>query len=203
MEGECVRVRLCLIIVYLPLRLLPICIRRTSKKAVPLGTGNSPNTPSGRLAAEAYDTLKDKQLRERLQRFELPTTGSRAKLQARHARWVVLYNANLDHAPERQKSISALRAELIAWESGKEKDEREHAKAQERSGFTGGDTTLAADYGVSTASDVPIWIVLPDQGLVSLENTPGAVPNADRAGTEDEDAAAQAAGASRGTRDGG
>ena len=102
---------------------------------------SKPRSPPQRLVKEAYDTLKDKQLRERLQIFDLPTEGSRIKLQARHERWVVIYNANLDQAPEQQNSTRALRAQLIAWEAGRERDEREKARAMD--GFTS-----AEDYEV-------------------------------------------------------
>ncbi|KAG9051067.1 E3 ubiquitin-protein ligase rad18 [Tulasnella sp. UAMH 9824] len=91
-----------------------------------------------RLPKEAYDTLKDKQLRERLARFDLSTTGNRAKMQARHERWVILYNSNFqDQAPENRKSLKALRSDLLAWEKEREKDEKERAKAIERTGSGG------------------------------------------------------------------
>ena len=108
--------------------------RAASKKATHLTAGVAPLSspvpaPPIRLPKEAYDTLKDKQLRERLQRHELSTHGSRAKMQARHEKWVVIFNANLDQAPEQQKSVGALRAQLTDWENGRERDERERTKA--------------------------------------------------------------------------
>ncbi|KAG8935516.1 E3 ubiquitin-protein ligase rad18 [Tulasnella sp. 418] len=93
--------------------------------------------PTTRLPKEAYDLMKDKQLRERLSRFDISTTGSRARLQARHERWVILYNANLDNPVEARKPVSALREELSHWEEGKEQDEKEKTKAAESAGQAG------------------------------------------------------------------
>ncbi|KAG8973340.1 E3 ubiquitin-protein ligase rad18 [Tulasnella sp. 425] len=118
----------------------------TSKKNASLSKSNGGSNSTGRQASplperlpkEAYDTLKDKQLRERLGRFDLPTSGSRTKLQARHERWVVIYNSNFqDQAPENRRSLKALRAELLAWEKEREKDEKERARAMERTGSGG------------------------------------------------------------------
>lgn len=68
----------------------------------------------------------------------MPTSGSRTKLQARHERWVVVYNSNFqDQAHENRRSLKALRAELLAWEKEREKDEKERARAMERSGNGG------------------------------------------------------------------
>ncbi|KAG8906832.1 E3 ubiquitin-protein ligase rad18 [Tulasnella sp. 403] len=120
-----------------------------TKKSQPSKTGNANGTPGSspleRLPKEAYDTLKEKQIRVRLQRFDLPTTGSRSKLQARHERWVVIFNANLDQSPEHQRSLSALRTQLQIWEQGRERDEKERTKAQEKVGANG---SIAADYEV-------------------------------------------------------
>ncbi|KAG8935085.1 E3 ubiquitin-protein ligase rad18 [Tulasnella sp. 417] len=111
--------------------------KKNASSAKSNGNGNSTGRQASpfpeRLPKEAYDTLKDKQLRERLARFDLSTTGSRAKMQARHERWVVLYNSNFqDQAPENRKTLKALRADLLVWEKEREKDEKERAKAMER-----------------------------------------------------------------------
>ncbi|KAH8102938.1 hypothetical protein BXZ70DRAFT_927316 [Cristinia sonorae] len=62
----------------------------------------------------SYDTLKLKRLKEMLQEYDLPLTGEREQLEARHQHWVILFNANLDSS--QRKSLGQLRRDLAAWE---------------------------------------------------------------------------------------
>ncbi|KAG8882474.1 E3 ubiquitin-protein ligase rad18 [Tulasnella sp. 331] len=115
-------------------------------------------SPPVRLPREAYDTLKDKQLRERLSRFDLATTGTRAKLQARHERWTVVYNANLDQDESHRKSLNALRAALVKWEEGRERDEKERAKAIESSAAAGDSGAVGKEYEAKHQSHFQLLI---------------------------------------------
>ncbi|KAI0318436.1 hypothetical protein OF83DRAFT_1182403 [Amylostereum chailletii] len=64
----------------------------------------------------SYAVLKDKQLRDLLSEHELPSTGDRHVLIARHQRWVALYNANVDRGARQRKKPPELRAEMKKWE---------------------------------------------------------------------------------------
>ncbi|KAG9008841.1 E3 ubiquitin-protein ligase rad18 [Tulasnella sp. JGI-2019a] len=119
--------------------------RRSTNSKVATYTARSTSPPE-RLPREAYDTLKDKQLRERLARFDLSTTGSRAKLQARHERWAVIFNANMDQDEGQRRSLSALKAALVKWEEGREKDEKERVKAVESSAGAGDSGVIGKEY---------------------------------------------------------
>ncbi|TCD70580.1 E3 ubiquitin-protein ligase rad18 [Steccherinum ochraceum] len=70
------------------------------------------------LPKVSYGTLKPKRLKEMLQELDLPSTGERDVLQARHQRWIIIFNANLD-ASER-KSTNQLKQDLAAWEKAKQ-----------------------------------------------------------------------------------
>ncbi|EIN08006.1 hypothetical protein PUNSTDRAFT_69405 [Punctularia strigosozonata HHB-11173 SS5] len=70
-----------------------------------------------RLPKQSYDMLNDKQVRHLLQEHDLSTIGDRKTLIARHKRWVITYNANLDRAPKRRQTLATLRADLKKWES--------------------------------------------------------------------------------------
>ncbi|KIP02641.1 hypothetical protein PHLGIDRAFT_285698 [Phlebiopsis gigantea 11061_1 CR5-6] len=69
----------------------------------------------------AYDTVTQKRLREILEELDLPTTGDRATMSARHSRWVNMFNANLDASPSQRKSVKQLMLELRRWEEAEEK----------------------------------------------------------------------------------
>ena len=85
------------------------------------------------LPIQTYATLKDRQIKEMLQQYELPVNGNRAIWEQRHQRyasspylkfpflifrssWVMLYNSNLDRSLANRKSKAELRKELKKWE---------------------------------------------------------------------------------------
>ncbi|KAH0830313.1 hypothetical protein J3R83DRAFT_1682 [Lanmaoa asiatica] len=70
-----------------------------------------------RLPKVSYDVLKDKALRELLSSQHLPVNGDRNTRIARHRRWVMMYNANLDKTTC-HKTLRELRLELRTWEEG-------------------------------------------------------------------------------------
>lgn len=90
----------------------------------------------------------------------------------------MIYNSNFqDQAPENRRSLKALRAELLTWEKEREKDEKERARAMERTGSGGSKDsgTNGLDYevrhtrsqgrvemGAFTADDLlmTFWMVL-------------------------------------------
>ncbi|KAJ6546985.1 hypothetical protein B0H19DRAFT_1163341 [Mycena capillaripes] len=68
------------------------------------------------LPKVSYDTLKDKQLKDKLLELGLPTTGDRTVWIARHQRWAMLWNANLDKSAPKRQSKAELLKELKKWE---------------------------------------------------------------------------------------
>ncbi|THV07989.1 hypothetical protein K435DRAFT_833278 [Dendrothele bispora CBS 962.96] len=87
------------------------------------------------LPKKSYGTLKDKAIKELLSEHNLPTTGDRNTLIARHQQWVIIYNANRDKSSKQRKSIEILRQELKQWESrqkGKSKTEISDATTYQR-----------------------------------------------------------------------
>ncbi|KAL6307967.1 hypothetical protein BKA93DRAFT_833243 [Sparassis latifolia] len=75
------------------------------------------------LPKVSYHTLKDSVIKDRLLEHNLPTTGDRNTLNKRHAKWVMMFNANLDQSSTDRKTLSQLRRELQTWE-----DERKARK---------------------------------------------------------------------------
>ncbi|KAF8431749.1 hypothetical protein L210DRAFT_962372 [Boletus edulis BED1] len=73
--------------------------------------------PMERLPKVSYDVVKDKTLKELLSSQRLPVGGDRNTRIARHRRWVMMYNANLDKVTG-CKTLSGLRHELRTWEEG-------------------------------------------------------------------------------------
>ncbi|KAI9056907.1 hypothetical protein FKP32DRAFT_1585149 [Trametes sanguinea] len=73
----------------------------------------------------AYDIHRQKRLVELLNEWGLPTNGDRNALIWRHSKWVVLYNANVDRAPENRRSLDQLRAELRKAEEAEHKTRKE------------------------------------------------------------------------------
>ncbi|EGN96253.1 hypothetical protein SERLA73DRAFT_76232 [Serpula lacrymans var. lacrymans S7.3] len=69
-----------------------------------------------RLPKVTYHVIKDKALKELLVENKLPTSGDRVTWIARHERWVMIYNANLDKSEKSRKTLSELRVELKKWE---------------------------------------------------------------------------------------
>ena len=92
----------------------------------PSRTTRSTNTPqpqpsiATRLPKPNYSLMNHKQLRDKLQEFGLPTTGTKAQIVARHSEWVNLYNANLDSL--RPKPTRVLVQDLDLWEKTVGKD---------------------------------------------------------------------------------
>ncbi|KAI0279826.1 hypothetical protein BGY98DRAFT_1089058 [Russula aff. rugulosa BPL654] len=76
----------------------------------------------------SYTVLKDKQIRDLLAAHDLPTSGDRSQLIARHERWVAVYNANLDHIPALRKRAAELRSEMRRWEEDKRASRKEPLK---------------------------------------------------------------------------
>ncbi|KAF9533516.1 hypothetical protein CPB83DRAFT_757682 [Crepidotus variabilis] len=68
------------------------------------------------LPIQSYTTLKDRQLKDMLQQYELPVTGDRPIWEQRHQRWVTIYNANRDKSVIHRKAKAELRRELKSWE---------------------------------------------------------------------------------------
>ncbi|KAJ7632106.1 hypothetical protein FB45DRAFT_911472 [Roridomyces roridus] len=68
------------------------------------------------LPKVAYDTLKEKQLRDKLTEHGLSTSGTHAQMVARHQQWTLLWNANLDKSPANRQSTTELRKEMRRWE---------------------------------------------------------------------------------------
>ncbi|KAH7927065.1 hypothetical protein BV22DRAFT_1032192 [Leucogyrophana mollusca] len=78
--------------------------------------GSPHDGPRERIPTASYDVLKDKAVKDLLLSHKLSTTGDRKTWIARHQRWVMIYNANLDKSEVNQKSVQDLRAELRKWE---------------------------------------------------------------------------------------
>ncbi|EGO21792.1 hypothetical protein SERLADRAFT_441024 [Serpula lacrymans var. lacrymans S7.9] len=74
------------------------------------------NENADRLPKVTYHVIKDKALKELLVENKLPTSGDRVTWIARHERWVMIYNANLDKSEKSRKTLSELRVELKKWE---------------------------------------------------------------------------------------
>ncbi|KAJ8592629.1 hypothetical protein M405DRAFT_732940 [Rhizopogon salebrosus TDB-379] len=78
--------------------------------------GNDADSETERIPKVSYDVLKDKQLKDLLQTHTLSTHGDRKTWIARHRRWVMIFNANLDKCESNRKSAQELRHELKKWE---------------------------------------------------------------------------------------
>ncbi|KAH9948102.1 hypothetical protein B0H21DRAFT_788628 [Amylocystis lapponica] len=76
----------------------------------------SADSDPGYLPKVNYDVLSAKMLQERLAEHGLPTTGHPAARTRRHAKWVMMWNANVDHAPAQRKTAEQLRRDLKKWE---------------------------------------------------------------------------------------
>lgn len=68
------------------------------------------------LPKVAYDVHPQKRIAEMLADAGLPTHGDKNALARRHARWLVLYNANVDRDPKQRHTLEQLRQELRAEE---------------------------------------------------------------------------------------
>ncbi|KAH8833916.1 hypothetical protein DL96DRAFT_1578830 [Flagelloscypha sp. PMI_526] len=124
------------------------------------------------LPKVAYDTLKDKQLKERLSEHDLSIVGDRKTLVERHQQWVMLYNSNLDRASHHRCSVADLRKQLTKWEKEKNLantkkrpvvDDIEAHKKKHRSHF---DDLIASarpkKAGISTSKTAPSDVIVLD-----------------------------------------
>ncbi|EIW60821.1 E3 ubiquitin-protein ligase RAD18 [Trametes versicolor FP-101664 SS1] len=77
------------------------------------------------LPKVAYDIHPQKRIVELLNEWGLSTHGEKNALIKRHSRWIVLYNANVDRAPENRKTIEQLRIDLRRAEEAEQKTRKE------------------------------------------------------------------------------
>ncbi|KAJ7771607.1 hypothetical protein B0H16DRAFT_189580 [Mycena metata] len=88
------------------------------------------------LPKVSYDTLKDKQLKDKLAEQGLAVTGDRAMWTERLQRWTMLWNANLDKSAGHRQSRGELHKELKRWEEERKNRKKkatvdeDHAKKQ-------------------------------------------------------------------------
>ncbi|KAG2348402.1 hypothetical protein BDR05DRAFT_874190 [Suillus weaverae] len=74
-----------------------------------------------RIPKASYDVLKDKQVKDLLHAHSLPIFGDRKTWIARHQRWVMIFNANLDKSGSNRKNMKELRNELKNWEDNRKR----------------------------------------------------------------------------------
>ncbi|KAI0329846.1 hypothetical protein GY45DRAFT_1251963 [Cubamyces sp. BRFM 1775] len=77
------------------------------------------------LPKVAYDIHPRARIAEMLNEWDLPTHGDKNTLIRRHSKWIVLYNANVDRAPEHRRSLEQLRNELRKMEEAEQKTRKE------------------------------------------------------------------------------
>ncbi|KAL7753606.1 E3 ubiquitin-protein ligase rad18 [Sorochytrium milnesiophthora] len=104
----------------------------------PRAASPSPSPPQ-RQPRRLYHAMKEKQLRELLQKDCLDTSGTRDTLVRRHRQWTLLVNANLDAA--RPQSAQSVRQQLRQWETGLQRDMADRERARQASTANGGSTT--------------------------------------------------------------
>ncbi|KAF8191431.1 hypothetical protein K438DRAFT_1830497 [Mycena galopus ATCC 62051] len=80
------------------------------------GKEKEKSSDEDRLPKVSYDTLKDRQLKEKLTDLGLSTVGDRAAWIARHKQWTMLWNANLDRSKLNRQKETDLIKELKKWE---------------------------------------------------------------------------------------
>ncbi|KAI8999023.1 hypothetical protein BD414DRAFT_433472 [Trametes punicea] len=73
----------------------------------------------------AYDIHPQKRIAEMLSEWGLPTHGDKNALVRRHSKWVILYNANVDRAPENRRTLDQLRNDLRKLEEAEQKTRKE------------------------------------------------------------------------------
>ncbi|KAJ7063548.1 hypothetical protein C8F01DRAFT_1133456 [Mycena amicta] len=78
-----------------------------------------------RIPKQAYDTLKEWQIKAKLEELGLSTTGDRSTLVARHQHWSMLWNGNLDRSTEQRQSKERLRKTLKKWEAERQAPRKE------------------------------------------------------------------------------
>ncbi|OJT07267.1 Postreplication repair E3 ubiquitin-protein ligase rad18 [Trametes pubescens] len=103
----------------------------TSTKGKEKGKGkarvkdNEDDAEPEHLPKVAYDIHPQKRIVELLNEWGLPTHGEKSALIKRHSRWIVLYNANVDRAPENRHTVEQLRIELRRAEEAEQKMRKE------------------------------------------------------------------------------
>ena len=97
------------------------------------------------LPKVAYDTLKPKSLREKCREAGISDLGERVALQARHERWVIIYNANRDASDGQRKSLKQLHKELDKWEKDRERAETRKKKEKGKGGVDVDNHEVRAD----------------------------------------------------------
>lgn len=90
------------------------------KKGKTRDNGIDVNDATERIPKASYDLLKDKQVKDLLHAHNLPILGDRKTWIARHQRWVMIFNANLDKSGPR-KNTKELRNELKNWEDNRKR----------------------------------------------------------------------------------
>ncbi|KAH9890648.1 hypothetical protein C8Q73DRAFT_651859 [Cubamyces lactineus] len=77
------------------------------------------------LPKVAYDIHPRARIAEMLSEWDLSTHGDKNALIRRHSKWIVLYNANVDRAPEHRRTLDQLRNELRKMEEAEQKTRKE------------------------------------------------------------------------------
>ncbi|KAM5542625.1 hypothetical protein V8D89_003586 [Ganoderma adspersum] len=111
----------------------PAKANKDRDKSKSKGKGKARATPEIDLTDEnlhhlpkvAYDIHPQKRLVEMLAECGLPTHGDKNVLAKRHARWLVLYNANVDRDPKQRQTLDQLRQELKRTEEAEGKTKKE------------------------------------------------------------------------------
>lgn len=91
------------------------------KKGKNRDNGIDANSATERIPKASYDLLKDKQVKDLLHAHSLPILGDRKTWIARHQRWVMIFNANLDKSASNRKNTKELRIELKNWEDSRKR----------------------------------------------------------------------------------
>jgi E3 ubiquitin-protein ligase RAD18 len=91
------------------------------KKGKSKDNGIDVDDATERIPKASYDVLKDKQVKDLLQAHNLPILGDRKTWIARHQRWVMIFNANLDKSQSNRKTTKELRNELKNWEDNRKR----------------------------------------------------------------------------------
>ncbi|KAG1819685.1 uncharacterized protein BJ212DRAFT_1060396 [Suillus subaureus] len=91
------------------------------KKGKSRDNGIDVDDATERIPKASYDVLKDKQVKDLLHTHNLPIIGDRKTWIARHQRWVMIFNANLDKSGSNRKTTKELRNELKNWEDSRKR----------------------------------------------------------------------------------
>lgn len=94
------------------------------------GASAGPSTPLVKLKRPQYQLLSEKALRKLCEESGLTTTGHRSLLEARHRRWIDLFNSDLDASPAYRRGVGKLKKEMREWEKGREREEAEKARSK-------------------------------------------------------------------------